>query len=818
MIEDHPLYAEQLDLEADMVAAGMTSYFAAAEKRASAGRVSDTGSGAFVVSRSAAALAAAVEEFLSHSEAGKRGRKGRAYPGIKAVGSAVAAAVALKCTINTLGRPNRTKGVVLVKVADAIGRAIEGEAMVIGFEAEHPKLVKAVVDRLDRTTSHAAHRRRVIMAAMRSVSYKWKPWSVEDVVLVGLKLLDLLIDVTGLVQVEVIRSNKSTTRVISFTDAAIQAMKDKDSELSRSSPVTMPCIIPPRPWDANGVDGGYYSAVSLQPVRLVHKGYNEPYPAAVLAGVNALQDTPWRINRRLFDVFNEVVDRGMDHLGVLPPLSDLPIPPKPEDIATNDEARAQYRAEAAAAYSENTARRSKRVGVYRTLGVAQRFVDRERIYFPHTLDFRGRAYPMPLWLNPQGPDYVKAMLEFADGKPIGDGQGPGWLAIHGANCFGVDKVSLEDRIEWTELHTEAIVRTASDPLQHLWWTEADSPFQFLAFCMEWSAYLDAVRGGRAEHFVSHLPVMVDGSCNGIQHFSAMLRDPVGGRATNLVPSARPSDIYASVADAVIARLRSDLARPERSDVAAKWITFGIDRKITKRSVMVLPYGGKFTSCRAYVEDAVRERGPTPWAGDVEAEREALSYLSRVVWESIGDVVVGARTAMAWLQSAASLVFKHKASGSVWWRTPTGFKATQRYWKKDVSRIDTVFHGSSRVMVNIAKDSRDPDRNRHVSGFSPNFVHSLDASALMETVNLSVDNGVTHFAAVHDSYGTHASDMQVLAACIRHAFVTMYEEHDVLDALHSTLQSQLPDGVILPPPPPKGTLDIRSVLDSDFFFA
>jgi hypothetical protein len=42
--------------------------------------------------------------------------------------------------------------------------------------------------------------------------------------------------------------------------------------------------------------------------------------------------------------------------------------------------------------------------------------------------------------------------------------------------------------------------------------------------------------------------------------------------------------------------------------AHKWINFGIDRKITKRPVMVLPYGGTFTSCRGYVRAAVEERG------------------------------------------------------------------------------------------------------------------------------------------------------------------------------------------------------------------
>ena len=39
---------------------------------------------------------------------------------------------------------------------------------------------------------------------------------------------------------------------------------------------------------------------------------------------------------------------------------------------------------------------------------------------------------------------------------------------------------------------------------------------------------------------------MDGSCNGLQNFSAMLRDEVGGKAVNLIPSDKPQDVYMEV--------------------------------------------------------------------------------------------------------------------------------------------------------------------------------------------------------------------------------------------------------------------------------
>ena len=58
-------------------------------------------------------------------------------------------------------------------------------------------------------------------------------------------------------------------------------------------------------------------------------------------------------------------------------------------------------------------------------------------------------------------------------------------------------------------------------------------------------------------FVSHLPIAMDGSCNGLQLFSLMLRDPVGGTAVNLLPADTPQDIYRLGADKIIAKLERD---------------------------------------------------------------------------------------------------------------------------------------------------------------------------------------------------------------------------------------------------------------------
>jgi DNA-directed RNA polymerase, mitochondrial len=70
--------------------------------------------------------------------------------------------------------------------------------------------------------------------------------------------------------------------------------------------------------------------------------------------------------------------------------------------------------------------------------------------------------------------------------------------------------------------------------------------------------------------------------------------------------------------------------------------------------------------------------------------------------------------------------------------------------------------------------------------------------------------------VHDSYGVHAADVDLLHRVLREEFVSIYSE-PVLQKLIEELRKANP-GVKLPDPPKTGTLDIRQVLSSPYFFA
>ena len=140
------------------------------------------------------------------------------------------------------------------------------------------------------------------------------------------------------------------------------------------------------------------------------------------------------------------------------------------------------------------------------LSLAERLFDEPRFYFPYQLDHRGRAYPVPQLVNPQSDDIGRSLLEFAEGKPLGE-RGAYWLAILMANSYWKkNKVSFDDRLAWVNRHEPEIIAFANDPLRvHRFWNEADKPWTFLAACQEWKCCRE-----QGPEFRSHLPVSMDG--------------------------------------------------------------------------------------------------------------------------------------------------------------------------------------------------------------------------------------------------------------------------------------------------------------------
>ena len=166
--------------------------------------------------------------------------------------------------------------------------------------------------------------------------------------------------------------------------------------------------------------------------------------------VNILQETEWRINERVLEVMEQCWNSGNEWEG-LPARDDLPLPaypfsvePSEMDEATQLEFK-EWKRRRGKIHEHNTLTMSKRYQVHKTIDLAKEYLKYDSFFFQWQLDFRTRKYPRETFLSPQVADYGKSLLEFAIGMPITCPEDATWLAIHGANQFGVDKVSLVDR-------------------------------------------------------------------------------------------------------------------------------------------------------------------------------------------------------------------------------------------------------------------------------------------------------------------------------------------------------------------------------------
>jgi DNA-directed RNA polymerase len=362
---------------------------------------------------------------------------------------------------------------------------------------------------------------------------------------------------------------------------------------------------------------------------------------------------------------------------------------------------------------------------------------------------------------------------------------------------------------------------ADDAMADLWWTKAEKPFQFYAFCVEWANLVRA--NARGEDYVCMLPVAMDGSCNGLQHFSALFRDEVGGRAVNVVPQQEPQDIYNRIAENVLKRITED-----SSELSSLWLGLHaeiglVSRKLTKRPTMTFGYGSKRYGFKEQLMEYLRHHEDSKLIRSrfTNDKGESLlgpacGYMGDLIWDALRDEVVAAFDGMAWMQEAVKGIAG--ADKAVQWTVPlTGFPVAQQYYKLEKRRIKTILAGSV-TMPSVYLETEEVNGRKQANSIAPNFIHSLDAAALMLTVASAQAEGIGQFAMIHDSYGTAPADCALLADVLRRSFARLYTQHDIVADLHSQLAAQWEKPEECPLPPAKGSLDVSVVMGSTYFFA
>jgi DNA-directed RNA polymerase len=801
---------DQIELEKRMVAYGIGRYRHSVSAAEGHERGADTKYAQRLMHEFIGPVADAIEGFCKVESPGV---KAKYKILLRQIDPEKAAYFGLKCLFNHFMQESSVQ-----KLALHIGMLLEDELKFSQFRVEQGDYYDAIIRDFKRKgTKSYRHMHRVLTFKANEKEVQWKSWTMAERAAVGIKVIDCILSSTDLIQKRTSRIKGKTYVEIIPSPEALAWVQDFHSYAEMLNPDRVPCVIPPDDWTS--IDqGGFYTPQLRKRSPLVktrskeHVKMLEGDISNITIAVNAIQNVAWKVNEPVFDVLQQVWGQALP-IGL--PRSEPYIIPacpitkdrKKDSLSKKEKERFdEWKAEARAIHTLERDRVSKCFEVVRLLRLANEFKAYEKFWFVHQCDFRGRIYCTVSGLSPQGPDFSKAMLCFAEGKRLTK-RGAHWLMVHGANTYGKDKVSYDERVEWVKENEQKILAVAEDALSHKdFWGAADKPYQFLAFCFEYARYKK-----EGYNMISYLPIGLDGSCNGLQNFSAMLQDDIGGKATNLIPADKPSDIYSEVAAVCTRKLRA-LDDP----MAKLWIEYcdyqpdkTMPRGLAKKPVMTLPYGSTQQSCRESIYKWIMEETKEFFPKD---QRFKLSvYLTPILWDAIGDVVVSARKAMDWIQTCASIVAK-KNKPLIWW-TPIGFPVYQDRKKVLIRRVTTELAGLFHMRVGEGGDKMDVHKNK--LGSSPNFVHSMDACHLMLTVHHALQYGVTGFAMIHDDYGTHAADTDTLHQAIREAFVQLYTENDPLTDFKILNEDN--GNLVLPDPPDKGTLKLADILDSEYFF-
>ncbi|KAK3677953.1 DNA-directed RNA polymerase [Recurvomyces mirabilis] len=623
----------------------------------------------------------------------------------------------------------------------------------------------------------------------------------------------------------------------------------------------MPMVVEPKPW-TGWSQGGYlhYPAPILR-LGVGDRSGKDYFNAAdrkhdleqVYAGLTALGKVPWKVHPGVLKVQIEAWNSG-EAVANLAPLN--PVIPRPEEPAADadHEERRRWMQDVKDTKHRRDGYHSKRCFQNFQLEIARSVVN-ETLYFPHNLDFRGRAYPIPPYLNHMGADNVRGLLVFAEGKPLGEG-GLRWLKIHLATVAGHDKASMSERVAFTEKHMEEIYDSVRNPLGGgRWWLKSEDAWQTLAACFELTAALDSED---PTQFLSTIPVQQDGTCNGLQHYAALGGDMVGARQVNLEPGDRPADVYTAVMQAVAEEVAKDAAA---GNLIAKKLDGRLTRKCVKQPVMTNVYGVTFYGAKEQVAKQLEVLFPEVNRYDeVNLGRMSL-YVATKIFKSLGEMFSGAQAIQHWLGTCADRIatcltpeqidqlikpppeptnldppkprritraeevslkkqaediaagrkptpyrprhapkpdsesaprreagstlsdramrdeLKPLFKSTVVWTTPLRLPVVQPYRKSKTNTVRTSFQSIALQEPQVW----DPvSKRKQLQAFPPNFIHSLDATHMLLSALKCDEEGMT-FASIHDSFWTHACDVDRLSILLRDAFVEMHSE-DIIGRL------------------------------------
>jgi DNA-directed RNA polymerase len=595
------------------------------------------------------------------------------------------------------------------------------------------------------------------------------------------------------------RRKSQTVRHMRLTDEGWEVINEGHAERELLRPRYPFMLVEPCPWTKDRRLGPYLTL----PMPYIIKPRPEQKDALKTANLeladkalSAMQATPWRIDRNTHALVTAMVQEGGAQLDTIPSYRDDPKPPKPE--TSDEELLKSWRLECKRHYRRQVQLIGLRRLLDNRLAVAEDVFDLS-FYEPHVFDFRSRAYVKCQPLNHQGDDLCRALMQWSEPRPLTDA-GRRWLMIQTASFYGITKSTYDERCEWVMQNLTAIDKSARDPLDDEWWRKAKQPLQFQQAC----------RALINDEEAAHGKLQLDGTCNALQHQTALTLDEETAPYVNMTPSDRPADLYKHTQE------RMETLLTGRDDGWARRLLPIIraeGRDAGKAPRMLLSYGGTETGVADSLGEIMKRHG-------LEGREawDAKHYLADVAIEAVSGTSGRCTRAGEWITTWAALFAKAGMPLSL--VSPIGFPMVQPY-RKQAHKVINTLCGE----VSFVWDDRELPikRQKQITASKPNVIHPLDAAhCALLAIECQLGGAAGRrqaFAHNFDGHWTHFEDGDLLDMRIRKTFHRMYFDRPVpiLTDMYEQWKAKLP-GADGPPPPQQGSYDPSGLFANPYFFS
>ena len=652
-----------------------------------------------------------------------------------AVKPLLVAHIALTTILDSLSTPCKR-----TKLASSIGHKLLDELNFIHLKLTYPKWWTRMDFYKKRRVSYKNRRTYVVRQAVKAHGTKWKlEMPLSSIIRLGLALTELFRQRTNLIEYGKQRCGRHKFQFMVMPTKHALALIDKiNSKGEVLNPFYLPLEVVPTKWESL-LEGGYkfppevnWSFIKGNRKADITANYDKAFQAA-----NVLQATAYRINPRVLEVSRTLVRREKE-------VVDEGLQANRKALKGTD-CTLEYRRCQAKYHEARIEQLPKMILNDNILTMGERFLGK-KFYMPVQSDFRGRLYYAPRYLNPQGTDLAKGLLQFAKPTAIRDCEH--WFLIGGANSFGI-KGSLEERQEWALAHEREIKKAADDPLGSLWWREASSPYPFLAWCFEFVSWMS-----NRFSFKTLLPVRLDHHASGLQIVACLTEDEELMRLTNLADLEKPNDIYATILNKLSANLKVS-HRPEDYH----WLSLGINRELIKELTVCFMYGSSYFG----LEHVLKK-----WYMTLEVD-----VFKREFYKESRKLIENFYTALDQVSPIPAMFLREtrdlQKDEPLSLDAPSGFRVTNDYKKQRSIRVKTTVNNEL-VVSRVNEPTRAFDQRAARRALPANMVHAYDA-ALLHTVLTTTE--WPRIQTLHDCYAIPPMDCDKCMSVIKNSMSSVF---------------------------------------------